>query len=374
MPAPQSFVDSERRVHLVMPLASGDLFDQISTRTIEEVTTAHLVWRVLAATAYAHEHGVVHLDIKHENILLFPDGGVKLADWGIARGFSAAHAHPFLVKATHLGSGQHLPPEAREILDTIAEASATLPATSPSSTSPTELLNQRVIDGRKADIWAIGILAVNCMTQRGVIVERDTRRVLTDPHLWEHLSPAGGQFLNDVLQIDPRARPSARELLHHSWFIACGVIEPHSSRASAATALAPLPGTAARGGGAVPVSSDASTAESESTAFTAASASDAAERTNLSVVSERFAELHHFTPPRSHVPEVVSVDSRPSEASFDVHSASSASSRATFGILGSPKAAGGGGGEGGGAKRREMEDDSAVLSESRARMLSAGGR
>lgn len=41
--------------------------------------------QIRAALAYCHEHGIVHGDVKAENILLAPDGTVRLADFGIAR-------------------------------------------------------------------------------------------------------------------------------------------------------------------------------------------------------------------------------------------------------------------------------------------------
>ncbi len=62
------------------------------------------------ALAYAHSRGVVHLDIKPDNLLITPDGGVKIADFGLARPSGAADA-PTPRTDGVLGTPDYLAPE-----------------------------------------------------------------------------------------------------------------------------------------------------------------------------------------------------------------------------------------------------------------------
>jgi serine/threonine-protein kinase len=64
--------------------------------------------QVSDALEYAHTHGIVHRDIKPQNILLTNDGRVKVTDFGIARAMSSA---TITQTGTVLGSVQYLSPE-----------------------------------------------------------------------------------------------------------------------------------------------------------------------------------------------------------------------------------------------------------------------
>ncbi|HET7807664.1 MAG TPA: protein kinase [Gaiellaceae bacterium] len=58
--------------------------------------------------AHAHEHGLVHRDVKPHNLLLRSDGTLKVADFGIAR---AAEATALTQVGTVLGTAAYLAPE-----------------------------------------------------------------------------------------------------------------------------------------------------------------------------------------------------------------------------------------------------------------------
>ena len=94
--------------------------------------TARILRGVLGALQHAHERGVVHRDIKPGNVFLLPDGGVKVADFGVAR------------------------IEASDLTQTGAVIGT------PSYMAPEQLLGHAV-DGR-ADLFACGVLLYQLLT------------------------------------------------------------------------------------------------------------------------------------------------------------------------------------------------------------------
>ncbi len=72
--------------YIVMEYVDGvtlkDRMDQKGALSPEEAT--HYLRQILSALSHAHERGVVHHDIKPENILLLSDATVKVTDFGIA--------------------------------------------------------------------------------------------------------------------------------------------------------------------------------------------------------------------------------------------------------------------------------------------------
>lgn len=77
-----SFIDGH--LVIVSPLA-GQTLDQRLHKRIAFETAFDLLHQLLQGVAHAHERGVIHCDIKPENILLFDKSRIRLADFGIAR-------------------------------------------------------------------------------------------------------------------------------------------------------------------------------------------------------------------------------------------------------------------------------------------------
>ncbi|HET7842123.1 MAG TPA: protein kinase, partial [Terriglobia bacterium] len=71
---------------IVMELLTGvTLREKISAGPVEALDAIRLGAHVAEALGAAHEHGVLHGDVKPENIVVQPDGRTKLLDFGIAR-------------------------------------------------------------------------------------------------------------------------------------------------------------------------------------------------------------------------------------------------------------------------------------------------
>src|ERR1700735_3312044 len=92
--------------------------EYIPGRTLKELLRDHgpfapavaldIMTGVLDGLAAAHASGIVHRDVKPENVLLTADGRVKVADFGLARALTAAgHTRTGLL----IGTVAYVPPE-----------------------------------------------------------------------------------------------------------------------------------------------------------------------------------------------------------------------------------------------------------------------
>src|SRR5205807_6905493 len=78
--------------YLVMDYVDGETIDDYCDHRRLDLTARLKLFRdVCSAVQYAHEHHVVHRDLKPTNILVTQDGAVKLLDFGIAK-LSASEA------------------------------------------------------------------------------------------------------------------------------------------------------------------------------------------------------------------------------------------------------------------------------------------
>lgn len=104
-------VGQDEGVHyIVMELIEGDnLKSLIRKEAPLPVNRAlRIALQICEALRHAHDHNIIHRDIKPHNILIIPDGRVKVTDFGIARAISAGG---FTQTGVVMGSVQYFSPE-----------------------------------------------------------------------------------------------------------------------------------------------------------------------------------------------------------------------------------------------------------------------
>ncbi len=104
------FAEHKGQPYLVMKFIEGQtLKARLFERPLSKTEAVKIVEAIGSALAYAHTQGVLHRDIKPSNVLLGPDGGIFLADFGLARIAQAGAST--LSKDVMLGTPQYISPE-----------------------------------------------------------------------------------------------------------------------------------------------------------------------------------------------------------------------------------------------------------------------
>ena len=99
-------------LYYVMPYVEGEtLRDRLHReRQLSVADSLEITAQVAAALAYAHERGIVHRDIKPDNIM-FSSGQAVVADFGIARAIDAAGGNQLTATGMAVGTPAYMSPE-----------------------------------------------------------------------------------------------------------------------------------------------------------------------------------------------------------------------------------------------------------------------
>lgn len=199
-------------VFLVMELIEGStLREYLNERGRFEIKDAiNYLTPILSALAAAHAIGIVHRDVKPENILISKEGRIKIADFGLARG---------------------------EIIGSTMTAESSVILGSVSYLSPEQV--QRGVADARSDVYAVGIVAFEMLTGEKPFIG-DTPIQIAYMHVNQDIPPPRSkrkeipQALDDLISRatnrDPDKRPrDAGEFLSSLEAIA-GELDPKKNQ------------------------------------------------------------------------------------------------------------------------------------------------
>ena len=101
---------SDRLQSIVMEFIDGITLKEYieQEKVLKWKEAVHFTVQILRALQHAHDKGIVHRDIKPQNIMLLSDGTIKITDFGIAR-FARSETRTLTDKA--IGSVHYISPE-----------------------------------------------------------------------------------------------------------------------------------------------------------------------------------------------------------------------------------------------------------------------
>ncbi|WNV87194.1 serine/threonine-protein kinase [Umezawaea sp. Da 62-37] len=156
---------------------------------------AHVALQVLGALETAHQAGIVHRDVKPSNIMVRPDGAVKLTDFGIAQAMDDP-------RLTHNGG----------IVG------------SPAYMSPDRLSGWEASPA--SDLWALGVTMAHVVEGISPFERTSTAStlyaVMNESPVLRRASPALADVIRGLLTVDPARRLTAPQARHMLTAIAQG--------------------------------------------------------------------------------------------------------------------------------------------------------
>uniref|UniRef100_UPI0037E8021D NUAK family SNF1-like kinase 2 n=1 Tax=Semicossyphus pulcher TaxID=241346 RepID=UPI0037E8021D len=183
--------ENKDKIVIVMEYASrGDLYDYIcDKRNISEREARHFFRQIVSAVHYCHQNGIVHRDLKLENILLDGNGNVKIADFGLSNLY---HGDEYL--QTFCGSPLYASPE---------------------------IVNGRPYRGPEVDTWSLGVLLYTMVHGNMPFDGHNHKSLVQQISTGNYRKPSNPSdacgLIRWMLMVNPERRATIEEIAGHWW-------------------------------------------------------------------------------------------------------------------------------------------------------------
>ncbi|XP_001603166.1 testis-specific serine/threonine-protein kinase 4-like [Nasonia vitripennis] len=190
-------IETSHRIYIIMEFAeNGSLFDILRRdKFIDEIRSRRWYRQLLDALNYCHERGVVHRDVKCENLLMDRHYNLKLSDFGFARG--------------HMKSANGVAPLCETMCGSFAYSSP-------------EILRGIPYQPQLSDIWSSGVVLYTMVFGRMPFDEDNWSRLLKQVQskiVFPESPKVSQECRNLILRIlvPQRSRPRICEIQNDVW-------------------------------------------------------------------------------------------------------------------------------------------------------------
>jgi protein-serine/threonine kinase len=158
-------IETDRQIGIILEYASGgELFDYIlNHRYLKDNAARRLFAQLVSGVGYLHKKGIVHRDLKLENLLLDRNRNIIITDFGFANTFNPDDELGEEVEY-NLSSREYVKQmELDKILPNGLRRGDLMQTScgSPCYAAPELVVSESLYTGRKVDVWSCGVILVS---------------------------------------------------------------------------------------------------------------------------------------------------------------------------------------------------------------------
>ncbi|CAK7269946.1 hypothetical protein SEPCBS57363_003854 [Sporothrix epigloea] len=225
--------ESEHHYGIVLEYASGgELFDYIlNHRYLKDNAARRLFAQLISGVGYLHKKGIVHRDLKLENLLLDRNRNIIITDFGFANTFDP-NEELTEEEETNLADSEFIKRMELNIVKPNGMRKADLMQTScgsPCYAAPELVVSDSLYTGRKVDVWSCGVILYAMLAgylpfdddpknPEGDNINLLYKYIVNTPLTFpEYVTPHSRDLLRRILVPNPRQRADLFEVARHSW-------------------------------------------------------------------------------------------------------------------------------------------------------------